>query len=100
VNWIRITARVGRTAAASSRPGTVAFSDAGLSVVRADAPATSIAWDEVTYCTYVADAWVFAVKGRRDAVLIPHNAFEPAQKEQVTNVLGTWSKRRYRISSF
>lgn len=95
-SWLQVVARVSKTAPASSLPGTVTFSDAGLSVAREGSPVTQIAWNDVLHCTNVAATWVFAIKGDRDAVLIPHSALTPEQRLQVATLLGTWPKRRYR----
>lgn len=87
-----------KTAAESTRPSTVSITDEGVSVTREGAAATKFAWNDVVHCTNAVDVWIFALKGGKDAVLVPHRQFEPAERDQVNAFLSTWPKRRYRYS--
>jgi hypothetical protein len=57
-----------------------------------------VAWNDVAHCTNAVDVWIFALKGGKDAVLIPHQQLEPADRDQVNAFLSAWPKRRYRYS--
>lgn len=100
IGWLRIAARVRKTAPKSTRPTTVSITDEGLTVSRAGAVAAKVAWKDVAHCTSGDEIWIFALKGGRDAVLIPQQQLAPADREQVGAFLGTWGKRRYRFSSW
>jgi hypothetical protein len=99
-NWLRIVARVRKTAHASTQPTSISISDEGLTVTRAEAPASTIRWQAVSHCTNTAGTWIFALKGRREAVLLPQEELDPAQREQIARLLATWPKRRYRSTSW
>lgn len=97
VRWLIIAARVRKTAPKSTRPTTVAITDAGLTVNRAGAVVAKVPWKDVAHCTSADDIWIFALKGGKDAVLIPQQLLAPSDREQVGAFLGTWSKLRYRF---
>jgi len=99
ISWLRTAARVRKTAPKSTRPTTVSITDEGLTVARADTVAAKVTWKDVAHCTSADDIWIFALKGGKDAVLVPQLQLAHADREQIDSFLHAWGgKRRYRFS--
>lgn len=98
VHWLRIVAKVRKTAPASMLPTVVSISDQGLAVSRAGSAADLSRWKDFIHCTNTVNTWIFARKGGKDAILIPQLQLDPMQRDQVGRLLATWPKRRYRTT--
>lgn len=101
ISWLRTAARVQKTAPKSTRQTTVSITDEGLTVARAAAGAVAakVTWKDVAHCTSADGIWIFALKGGKDAVLIPQDQLAPTDSDQLVAFLSAWGgKRRYRYS--
>ncbi|MFE0459419.1 YcxB family protein [Kitasatospora sp. NPDC058965] len=97
LSW-RLTAnRAAKAALAFSRLTTIEITDRGITVKR-EAMVQELAWDEVHNATKTPTGWILVSKRAKDVVLLPGRSLTDTEAGQLSNLLSSWPRRRYRRS--